>query len=473
MLVVLKILKLFGTAGIRLKYPDEINPSLAYKIGLAIGSLKLSNKSIIVRDSRNTGQILSLSIALGLIAMGIDVYDIGLAPTPVAAYHARKKGGIGISVTASHNPPEYNGFKFYDIEGFEFTRNLERIIEERVDSDIKLNDWRNIGRFREEQGLLEEYIENLLINIGEVRRNWEPYIIIDIGNGSAGHVTPRVLKAIGCKPIVLNANPDGFFPTRPPEPRKDVLETYVNLRIHRDTAAVLAHDGDADRLAAIDYKYGFIKQDRLIALFATEILERRRGVIIVSVDTGRVVDEIAERYGVKIERYALGKTHERVKELGLNNVALAAEPWKLIDPAWGPWVDGVWEAALLTKIIVESGKTLSEVLDERRIREYPWFRVSYLIDPYEKRNVIYENIVEELKVMLGEPDRIIDIDGYRFEYPDESWILVRMSGTEPKIRIYGEALSIDRLREISSTVDKLFLDIVKKNNARIVEKTIG
>lgn len=471
--MVLRVLKLFGTAGVRLRYPDEINPLLAYKLGLAIGSLNLSKESIIVRDPRNTGEILTYSIALGLLATGKDVYDAGLAPTPVAAYHARKSRGIGISITASHNPPEYNGFKFYDYDGFEFTRDLEKIVEERIGSDIQLIDWRNVGRFWEKQELVDEYVDELLLAIGDINKKWEPYVIIDIGNGSAGNVTPRVIKAIGCKPVTLNANPDGFFPIRPPEPRKDVLETYVNLNIHPDTAAILAHDGDADRLAAIDQIRGFIKQDMLIALFATEILEHRSGTIIVSIDTGRVVDEVAERYGVKVERFMLGKTHEKVKELGLSNVALAAEPWKLIDPRWGPWVDGVWEAALLSKIIVESGKTLREVLDEKSIKEYPWFRVSYLIEPFEKRYVVYENMVEDLKSMLGEPIRIIDIDGYRFEYKDESWILIRMSGTEPKIRIYGEALSTDRVREITSVIDKWFSYVVKRNNARIVEKTIG
>lgn len=236
---------------------------------------------------------------------------------------------------------------------------------------------------------------------------------------------------------------------------------------------ILAHDGDADRLAVLDRHAGFIRQDRLLALFAKILLEERRGLVIVSVDTGRVIEEVVEEAGGKLERYILGKTHERVKELGASNVIMAGEPWKLIDTSWGPWVDGVRQAALLVKLIVERGKPLVKILEEEKIPDYPWDRRSYVLDPPEVRVDVYRELVEELKGRLGEPSNIINVDGYRFEYHDGSWVLVRISGTEPKIRLYAEAETLERLREITETVDELVKKIASLKNTRVASITIG
>ncbi|MCY0868214.1 MAG: phosphoglucomutase [Desulfurococcus sp.] len=464
--------RLFGTAGIRMRYPEEIDPVLAYRIGVSTGSLGLARKGYIVYDTRVTSHVLAYSFAAGLAASGSDVSVIGLAPTPVAGYAGLKHRSIGVSVTASHNPPEYNGFKLYDTEGYEFTRSLEEKIEELLEAPVALR-WDKAGRISYEPGVLDDYIRDLLEHSQPSARKWSPSVLVDCANGASSHVTPLVARSLGGIPVTVNCNPDGFFPGRTPEPRVDVLEKLLPLYRSAEPAVIFAHDGDADRLAVLDPVEGFIRQDRLLALYAKLLLEERKGLVVVSIDTGRVVDEVVESMGGRVERYLLGKTHERVKELGLSSVAMAGEPWKLIDPSWGPWVDGIRQVALLTKLIVERGKPLAKILMEEGIPEYPWDRRSFLLDPPESRIHVYRDLVEELKSRLGEPAKIIDIDGYRFEYSDDSWILVRISGTEPKLRVYAEAKSRDRLKEIIESVSKIIKESALARNACVKAITIG
>lgn len=465
-------MKLFGTAGIRMRYPSELDPVLALKIGNAVGRLGLSKSAHIVYDTRTTSPLLAFSIGAGLMSAGINVGFVGIAPTPVAAFIARSERSVGVSVTASHNPSEYNGVKLYDPEGFEFTRALEERVEFLTESTI-YEEWSSVGDFTEARGLVEEYVNSLLEFVGEIKPRWAPKVVVDCANGAAYCVTPVVVRNLGAVPITINCNPDGFFPHRPPEPRKDTLEQLLPLYSAVKPTVIFAHDGDADRVAVLDPTGGFIRQDRVLAFFAKKILEEKKGHVVVSIDTGFVVDEVVYEYGGTIERHALGKTHERVKELGVSRVVMAGEPWKLAYTSWGPWVDGILQVALITKAILESGKPFLQILNEENIPDYPWERRSYLIEPTEIRDKAYANAVEELQGALGDPVRVIDIDGYRFEYKDNSWILVRKSGTEPKIRIYAEARSRERLSEIVIKAENIVNRAIKKCGGKIVEVTVG
>ncbi len=464
--------RLFGTAGIRKTYPDTVNGVLAYRLGLAVASA-VEKDIYIVHDPRTTSPLLSLALAAGAMAGGRDAYYIGLAPTPVAGYAAKKNHAVGASVTASHNPPVYNGFKFYDPGGYEFTRSLERVVEELVEKAVE-KEWSMAGDVYVEPRIVDDYVEDAYSRLEPEKRSWSPVIVVDLANGAAYNTTPRLLRMIGARPVTVNGNPDGFFPIRSPEPRKDVLESLLPGYRGFNPVLILAHDGDADRLAALDPKEGFIRQDRLIAFYAAlKLMDHRGGLVVTTVDTGRVIDDVVERLGGRVERYVLGKTHERVKELGARNVLIAAEPWKLIDPEWGPWVDGVWQAGLITRRVVEEGKPLTEILRGLGIPDYPWDRRSYLLDPVEARDKVYEELAEELKTLLGEPVNVLTIDGYRYEYGDGSWLLVRKSGTEPKIRFYAEAPTRERLEEMISVFEKKLREILRRHGARIAKTTYG
>ncbi|WP_448579454.1 phosphoglucomutase [Thermosphaera sp.] len=467
-------MKLFGTAGIRLRYPSELDGVLAYKLGLAVGSLGIGEDFFIVHDTRTTSQLLTYAFAAGVMASGRNTRIIGMAPTPLAAYSARKYKGVGVSVTASHNPPEYNGFKFFDMEGYEFTRKEEAEVESSLLKDLKPVDWRFAGSVENVNVIVEEYVEDLINFAGPGASTGSKTFIIDCANGASYDVSPRIIRSLGGKPFTVNCNPDGFFPYRTPEPRKDVLEDYAKLFRGLNPSAIFAHDGDADRLAVIDPVDGFVKQDRILAFFAKKALEERRGKVIVSVDTGRALDEVVEREGGVVERYVLGKTHEKVKEVGTSQVVMAGEPWKLIYTSWGPWVDGVLQVALLTSALMkENVSRISELLEKEKIPDYPWERRSYIVSPPSIREVVYNRLVEEAETILGEPMNVVTIDGVRLEYGDGAWLLLRKSGTEPKIRVYAEALSRERLEQMLSEIERKLIENVKKSGGKLVEVTYG
>ena len=264
---------------------------------------------------------------------------------------------------------------------------------------------------------------------------------------------------LGAKVITVNANPDGFFPGRIPEPRPDVLKELGVMCKGLNLDCIFAHDGDADRLSVLDEKGSFILNDTLIAFYAkTKLLEKGRGIVVISVDVSQAVEEIVERYGGKVVRAKLGKTHEKIKELG-KSVIMTAEPWKLIDPDWGLWVDGIYQAALLTKYMIEEGKSISELLLD--VPRYPQERFSIDVREDVKEKAV-EMIYDEVMTKFRAYREIVEIDGLKVIMDDNSWVLVRPSGTEPKIRFYIEARDVKKLNNYKNELLKITQKILEE-----------
>ncbi len=450
--------RLFGTAGIRGRYLEKVTPELAYKIGLSVAAYVGHEGSANVGyDIRTTSPLLAQLVAAGLMAGGLDAIDVGLVPTPVLAYSIPKvKSRAGVMITASHNPPPDNGIKVFDSTGMEYTASMEQDLENLFfNGDIKKlhAPWDNVGRLVAGHEVLEDYIFDLIDRMRVPRPKIDLRIAVDCANGTASNVTPRILREIGVHQVIsFNCHHDGFFPGRHPEPRPDTIGPYLGAASSLNVHAILAHDGDADRLALAVPGMGFVKQDLVIALFAWWKLREKRGTIVVSVDVGMEVDEIIDKMGGRMVRSKLGKLHEKIKEIP--GVLFAAEPWKLIDPSWGPWVDGIYQASLLARISLEEGETIQSLI--YRLPFYPSARINIKLSGDEDKLKLYPVLEERVKSELTkEAQSILEIDGIRISYKDSSWILVRASGTEPKIRIYGQAVSKRRLLDVIGRAKQL------------------
>jgi len=457
--------KLFGTAGVRGRYLTEVNPEIFLYLSATIATYFKTRKSVVGGDGRLTTPVLKSSVITGLLASGSDVIDVGLVPLPVLAWSTRfLKGDLGIYVTASHNPPQDNGLKAFYGTGMEILEGDEFRIEELyLSKKWVLVDWNATGVYASATHVVGEYVEALLSRLGAGSKAGRVRVLIDTANGAASLVTPRILTELGAHVFTLNSNVDGRFPGRHPEPRPDILEPLLPIARELGVDVFLAHDGDGDRLAVLSPVKGFIKQDRIIALLAKEILNEKRGTVVVSIDVGNAVRDVVESAGGKLAITKLGATHTGILEY--SDTVMTAEPWKFIDPGWGPWVDGVYQAAFLVKLMIERSSNIDVLLKD--IPDYPQARVSIEV-PKELKEEVYENLKTKLLEWRTPDSEILTVDGLRVNYADKSWLLVRKSGTEPKIRIYGESITYDDLKK---KVDALIIEanrVLKKHGLREV-----
>ncbi len=460
--------RLFGTSGVRGVFPGRVNPELMTRVGRALASYFGRTSFSVGHDARTSSKALSFALVSGLLSSGSPVVDVGLVPIGALAWSVKKLGlGAGVYVTASHNPPQYNGFKVFRRGGVEVTTVDEVGIEEALESSSYAG-WREVGAY-DTLNPIDEYVSELTSLLIPESSRYRPRVILDTANGPAVLAAPRVVVDVGAYALVVNGNIDGRFPGRYPEPRPDVLEPLRPLVSTLGCDALFAFDGDGDRLSVVTPGRGFVKQDRVIALFARYALMERRGTVVVSVDCGNAVRRVVEEYGGKLALYRLGKTHEGFLKHG--DAVLAAEPWKVIDPRWGLWSDGVYQAAYLTKLMIEEGRSLDKILLE--IPDLPQARCSVEV-PEELKLELFGELVETMKSLYSERATITEIDGLRLDFEDSSWILVRASGTEPKIRIYAEAAGFERLSLLVDTAMGTITKSLKTRGAKpvSVEKSL-
>jgi phosphomannomutase len=445
-------LPLFGTAGARGPYPEKINPRLIYSVALAAARHIADSKgsAVVGHDSRLTSPLLSLATASGFMAGGMDVILIGTAPLPVVAYEVkRSRSSLGASISASHNPPMDNGIKLLKKDGMELFRAEESSLEGYINSATEVP-WDRVGYFTTENYAVESYINEALefVDTSLWRRADRPKVLVDCANGAASVVTPKLLREAGFEKIIsVNCNLDGTFPGRLPEPRPDVMASLQPVLEGSNAEVLLAHDGDADRLAVLTRGLGFVKQDLIIALLAQRKLSESKGNVVVSVDVGYEVQEVVEKTGGKIVRAPLGRLHEYID----GNTLMAAEPWKLIDPKWGPWPDGIFQALLLLDEVMRRGRSVNEVI--LSLPSYPSARLSFLVGSESDKEQLYEALSRRAEKLLGvKVTSLLAIDGVRVEGEDGSWLLVRKSGTEMKVRVYAQATKPARLKDIIDNV---------------------
>jgi len=423
---------LFGSSGIRGLANTEITPGLALNVGLAVGSLHQS--AVIGRDPRTSGEMIEHAIISGLLSAGCDVTRVGMVSTPTLAFAARNYD-CGIMITASHNPPEYGGIKLWNKNGMAFDTpqqdEIESIIKEKKWKNAK---WNDIGKVNQTD-VIEDHAKMILGKVG----NASLKVVVDCGCGAASTITPYVLRRMGCTVLTLNSQPDGFFPARNPEPIEKNLEMLKKATVAMGADLGIAHDGDADRMMAVDGLGRFLEGDKLLAFFG---LRETRKSIVVPVDTSIMVDDVLK--GRKIYRTRVGDVYV-AEELKKRNAEFGGEPsgsW--IFPEISLCPDGILAAAKLVEIVEKEGK-LNELIDE--LPTYPMIRGAIPCSNENKENAMGK-IARALK-KLGD---VTDIDGTRVD-TGNGWILVRPSGTEPKIRITAEAR--EGLEELYSNAQKL------------------
>ncbi|MFW5956888.1 MAG: phosphoglucosamine mutase [Natronomonas sp.] len=425
---------MFGTSGIRGPFGEDVTARLALDVGRALAA-DGAQRVVIGRDPRLTGPVLVDALAAGVRECGADVVDIGIAATPtVARSVAWRDADVGVSITASHNPPEDNGIKLWSGSGMAFPESRRDRIAALVRSEsFEPAVWDDVGTRRDWGDASSQHVDAVTETV-ELDRPL--HVVVDVGNG-AGGVTVDVLEKLGCRVETLFETPDGRFPSRPSEPTAD---TCVELRSTVETTDAdlgVAHDGDADRMMAVDETGEFLPGDVLLAVFAREAAETGASVA-APVNTSLAVDDTLEELGASVDRTRVGDVFvaERLRD---TQGVFGGEPsgaWIWPDETLCP--DGTLAAAKLAAIVSRRGPLTTLVSD---IERYPLRRDSRQVA--DKVGVM--DSVRELATSRF--DRTDSRDGVRIETED-GWLLIRKSGTEPVIRLTAEARDERRADEL-------------------------
>ena len=302
-----------------------------------------------------------------------------------------------------------------------------------------------MGTPLEALNIIDAYVDRLLDRMQPFQRKLK--VVVDCANGMTYNVTPLILSQMGCEVISLNAQPDGRFPGRLGEPSPANLVTTCEFVRNVKADLGIAHDGDGDRLSVIDEKGRYVNNDTVLALFARLLLEENGpGRIVTTADTSSRIDKVVRHAGGTVERTRLGKTHVLLTQQDRGNIRLCCEPWKIIDPAWGYWGDAIYAACKVVQALDRSKDAASALF--RGIPDYPQERFFFQC-PDELKDAAMMRVSQAVTSERGVRD-ISTLDGVRVHFKDDSWTLIRKSGTEPKIRVYCEGRSPKRLRQLVS-----------------------
>ncbi len=438
-------MKLFGTNGIRGVVGKDIDTRFAFKLGSATGVLVKGGRAAIGRDGRTSSPMLAEALVSGVLSQGCDVDDYGLITTPALQFLVKNSGASGgIMVTASHNPPEYNGFKIIDSDGVEIARMKEEMVERLVHRDL----WRirqKPGRRATPDGALRVYFSHLKDQLGTLTGKLRGLkVVVDVGNGVGALTTPVILRELGCELLTVNDNIDGLFPGRPSEPRPEILNAFSRIVKEWKADLGVAHDGDGDRAVFADMDGAVQWGDRSFALIADEVLrERTGGKVVTPVNSSMAIGEIVKKRRGKLIQTKVGSIFVSRTMLETRAILGGEENGGVFFMPHHPVRDGTMATLLVLKAMARTGRSFSSLLS--KLPRYVMAKEKFAC----KSEVAKTRAMTRLKAKLR--TRVTSqLDGLRVDVKDRGWVLVRPSGTEPLIRMYAEGYTDEDLNHLTS-----------------------
>lgn len=420
-----------------------LTPTVACKVGLAVASHVKAKNALVARDTRVSGSMIEDALVSGLLAGGVRVSLIGSVPTPVLAYSTRRlKADVGFMITASHNPPQYNGIKIFDNTSLSFNDENQLAVENRIaESNYVKADWCRIGTASTVD--VTHFYFKMVKEAVKLLKKWS--VVADPGCGATFDVGPALLKTVGCNVTALNAQPDGFFPARRSEPDIESLKDLAKIVKEIDADVGIGFDGDGDRVAFVDEEGSFVDFDSILAAYAAYSLHRSGGgTVVTNVEASMCIENMAEKFGGRVIRTKVGDVYlsEAIKRY---DAIFGGEPcgaW--VNPDFHYCPDGILSAILLLKALEEEGKTMREFVAQ--VPKYITMRENLACENDLKHKLI-ATIDKIARLSFPEYTDISTVDGVRISLKD-GWLLIRASGTEPLIRITVEGESLKAANDI-------------------------
>ncbi len=451
---------MISISGIRGIVGEDLNPlSVMNFTDAFISSIDIKNKKIAVaRDSRKSGKMIKSAVTSVLTGLGLNVLDLGIAPTPTSLYATRNlQCDGGIIITASHNPIEWNALKLSNNRGLFLDGNTIERIKKRARDNSRTIEWvdvNNLGKIEDKKSYPEKYIDDILehFNVEAIRAAGFKIVYDPVG-GAASILDRYFFERLNCNAIPINDSITGDFP-RDPEPTPRNLRD-LSEKVKKHNADIgFAQDPDADRLVVVEDGGEVLSEEFTLVLAGESYLRKQKTDIACNLSTTMLIDYLAEKYGVSVSRTRIGEafvTEELLKKgLGFGGEGNGG----VIVPSINPARDSFVGMSLILELLATTGQRLSDI-----VKEFPSFSMIkdkiILEKPVRDREQFYSLIKDKLLKYFNNYN-IITIDGIKLERKDE-WIHVRLSNTEPQIRIVVE--TEDEVR--SAELLKMIKDILE------------
>ena len=439
--------RLFGTFGVRRTANDVLTPEFASRLAACYGTL-VKGTVAVGGDTRTSTLMLKQAVTAGLLSSGCDVVDLGILPTPGVQYAVRKYYDGGVMITASHNPPQYNGLKFLDEDGIGIPDEMDIEIERLYfDAEPDRVEFHEIGELYQNDKVIDEYVDEAVSKVDvEAIRKANLKVVVDCGSGAGCFTAPYLIRKLGCDVTTLNSQPDGFFPGRNPEPIEENLQELIHVVKELNADIGLAHDGDADRTICIDENGSFVLGDKTFTLVEKQMLkENNGGTIVTTVATSQAIYDVAEEYNGEVIATAVGDLLVARKLKDENGLFGGEENGGLIFPDFVYGRDAVMTVAKILEIVAKEKKPLSELVAELPVYYASKTKIEC---PDDEKEFVMASIAEEIQTTT---DFKLDLtDGVKI-LKEDGWVIIRPSGTEPIFRCFSESDSQTKADEMTES----------------------
>ena len=434
--------KFFGTNGIRGVFDEDFTLEFVHDMILAIGTYFQKGPVLIGYDGRESSPVICKVVSSALNSLGIDCNVAGLVPTPCLEFAVKNLGySGGIMITASHNPPQYNGIKPCAKDGVEISREDELVIEEIYlqKNWIKSNSWGITGT---ENHAIETYLKGIISHIdSKLVESRHFKVVLDLGNGAQAVSAPNFCEILGCETFLVNPNIDGAFPGRGSEPIPENLSELSKTVQEHNADVGIAFDGDGDRSIFCDNNGNILTGDKSALVLTQHILKKNPNSLVVTcLNSGSNIEVLAEKFNSKVIRTKVGSVEVSRKMVPTDALIGFEENGGYMFGKHNQVRDGCMTLALMLDLLATSERSLAEEIDNLP----PSFTTKDKVAcPAQKVPVLIATLKEEF------PNADTS-DGIKIIIDPKSWVMIRPSGTEPIVRVYAEAESQEKLDALMS-----------------------
>ena len=435
--------KFFGTNGIRGVFSEDFTLEFVHDMTLAIGTYFEKGPVLIGYDGRDSSPVICKVVSAALNSMGIDCNVAGIVPTPCLEFAVKTLGySGGIMITASHNPPQYNGIKPAAKDGVEISRDDELIIEDIYLQKNWIKNCTKFGTTGKEERAIDVYVKGIISQVDSTLVESKQFkVVLDLGNGAQAVSAPDFCKMLQCDTFLINQNIDGSFPGRGSEPTPQNLSELSESVIKNNADVGIAFDGDGDRSIFCDNKGNILTGDKSALVLIRHILKKNPNSLVVTcLNSGSNTEVLADQFNSKVIRTKVGSVEVSRKMVPTNALIGFEENGGFMYGKHNQVRDGCMTLALMLELLATSEKSLYENITSLP----PSFTTK------DKVACPSENVPKLISSLKNEFPNSDTTDGIKITIDPKNWVMIRPSGTEPIVRVYAESENSEKLNELIS-----------------------